>query len=361
MASRLDNPEKQSGKSAGELPSRTRRDNQDDRPQQVQSLTGVEIIAVGACAPEEIVRNEDLAKLGYDADWILQRTGIRERRRAAANQATSDVALVAAQNCLQQANLTAADVDFILVATLTPDHLTPSTACVVQQGLGASCPAMDINAACAGFMYGLITGAHFLQSGSYQRILVIGADLLSRMVNPKDMKTYPLFGDGAGAVLLGANQDNPGLLAFTLGADGAGSELLWIPGGGSREPITESMVAADRHFLQMDGRAVFKWAVRTLSDSVTAVMQHAGISRDELDLVVFHQANMRIIDAATDHLGLDRDRVLINLDRYGNTSAASIPLVLDEACQQGRVKRGDKILLSGFGAGLAWGSAILQW
>ena len=357
MASEVDQQQQPADDSAAQSDSSSREQAQP----RIQSLTGVQILAVGAADPPLVVRNEDLAELGYDADWILQRTGIRERRRAAPEQATSDVAIEAARNCLEQANLSADQVDLILVATMTPDHLTPSTACVVQQGLGAHCPAMDVNAACAGFMYGLITGMHFIHSGTFRHILVIGADLLSRVVSPKDKKTFPLFGDGAGAVLLGANQDNPGLLAFTLGADGTGGNLLWVPGGGSREPINDSMVAAERQYLQMDGRAVFKWAVRTLTDSVTAVLQHAGIEKEELDLILFHQSNMRIIDAASDHLGLDRDRVFINLDRYGNTSAASIPLALNEAFQQGRVKRGDKILMSGFGAGLAWGSAILQW
>ncbi|MCP4813246.1 MAG: ketoacyl-ACP synthase III [Planctomycetaceae bacterium] len=368
MASRVDNQENRSGDTASSdqptTPSSAQRRSSAERPNphdSIQSLTGVEVIATGACAPSEIVRNEDLAQLGYDADWIVQRTGIRERRRAPADQATSDVALAAARHCLQQAQLEAEDLDFILVATMTPDHMTPSTACVVQQGLGAHCPALDLNAACAGFMYGLITGMHFIHSGTYQRVMVIGADLLSRIVDPKDKKTYPLFGDGAGAVLLGGNDNNPGLLAFTLGADGSGGESLWVPGGGSREPLTESTMTAGRQYLQMDGRAVFKWAVRTITESVTAVMQHAGIEKKDLSLVVFHQANMRIIDAATDHLGLDPDQVFVNLDRYGNTSAASIPLALEEACQQGRVQRGDKVLLSGFGAGLAWGSAILQW
>ena len=365
MASRLDNQNKQTGESSNSpqdksAPQAGPASGTKPEPR-IQSLTGVQILAVGACAPPLVVRNEDLAELGYDADWILQRTGIQERRRAAPEQATSDVALEAARNCLQQADLSADQLDFILVATMTPDHLTPSTACVVQQGLGAHCPAMDVNAACAGFMYGLITGMHFIHSGTFKRVLVVGADLLSRVVSPKDKKTYPLFGDGAGAVLLGANEQNPGLLAFTLGADGSGAELLWVPGGGSREPITDSMVAAERQYLQMDGRAVFKWAVRTLTDSVTAVLQHANLDKNDLDVIFFHQANMRIIDAASDHLGLDRERVFINLDRYGNTSAASIPLALDEAFQQGRIKRGDKILMSGFGAGLAWGSAILQW
>lgn len=360
MASRLDNQQQKADKSANSAPQAEPASRAKAEPR-IQSLTGVQILAVGACAPPLVVRNEDLAELGYDADWILQRTGIRERRRAAPEQATSDVALEAARNCLERADLSADQLDLILVATMTPDHLTPSTACLVQAGLGARCPAMDVNAACAGFMYGLITGMHFIHSGTFQRILVVGADLLSRIVSPKDKKTYPLFGDGAGAVLLGANEQNPGLLAFTLGADGSGGELLWVPGGGSREPITDSMVADERQYLQMDGRAVFKWAVRTLTDSVTAVLEHANIDKNELDLILFHQANMRIIDAATDHLELDRDRVFINLDRYGNTSAASIPLALDEAFQQGRVKRGDKILMTGFGAGLAWGSAILQW
>lgn len=325
------------------------------------TLTGTQILGTGCFAPEMVVRNEDLAELGYDADWIFQRTGIRERRRAADDMATSDLACRAAQECLTAAGVTPDQLDLILVATMTPDMPTPSTACIVQQKLGATAPAMDINAACAGFMFALVTGMHFAAAGSAKRVLVIGADLMSRAVNPADQKTFPLFGDGAGAVLVGPADDSHGLLAYTLGADGTGADLLCLPGGGTREPLTLENIEAGRQFLRMDGRAVFKWAVRVIQDTGLDVLRAAEISLDEVSLVVLHQANIRIIDAAVEGLGIDRERVFVNLDRYGNTSAASIPLALAEAQAAGRIKSGDHVLMAGFGAGLAWGAGVLRW
>jgi len=324
-------------------------------------VTGVQILGTGSYVPEQIVDNADLAEHGYDADWIVQRTGIKQRRRAAKDEATSDLAYQAALRCLDQAGADANDIDLVLVATLTPDSPMPSTACLLQNRLAkSSAPAMDMNAACAGFMYALITGMQFVRSGCSKRVLVVGADIMSRVVDPADEKTFPLFGDGAGAVLLGAGDDQQGAVSFTLGADGEGAKLLHIPGGGSRTPICSSEVASQR-FIQMDGRAVFKWAVRMLSDSVRSVMEHAKLTAEDLDLVVFHQANIRIIDSALNDLGIDRDKVILNLDRYGNTSAASMPLALDEAFREGRIKPGNRVLLCGFGAGLAWGAGILQW
>jgi 3-oxoacyl-[acyl-carrier-protein] synthase-3 len=331
------------------------------RPGRLGALTGVQVLACGAYAPAEVVRNEDLADLGYDADWILQRTGIRQRRRAAPDEATSDMAYHAARDCLARAGVRPRDVDLILVATGTPDNSMPSTACHLQRRLGAAAPAMDINAACAGFVYALVTGMQFVKSGSSRRALVVGADLMTRVVDPADKKTFPLFGDGAGAVLLGAADGDQGLPSYTLGADGDGADLLVVPAGGSREPISATALAANRQFLQMDGRAVFKWAVRLLAGTTQDVLQHAGQTPDDLDLVVFHQANIRIIDAVADELQVDREKLVINLDRYGNTSGASIPLALNEALDEGRVRRGDSILLCGFGAGLAWGTALLKW
>ncbi len=327
----------------------------------LHQLTGVQILGVGGAAPEQIVRNADLAKLGYDEEWIVQRTGILERRQAEPSIATSDIAHQAALNCLQAAGVNATEVDLILVATMTPDFPAPSTACLLQHRLGSKAPAMDLNAACAGFMYALATGMQFVHSGCSRRVLVVGADMMSRVVHPDDKKTFPLFGDGAGAVLLGPGEAEQGLLAYTLGSEGQGADLLCIPAGGTREPITAEVLSQNRQFIQMDGRAVFKWAVRVLSDGVNDVLAHAGLSASDVDLLVLHQANIRIIDAAVADLGIDREKVVVNLDRYGNTSAGSIPLALAEAHQQGRIKRGDKIVLCGFGAGLAWGAAVLNW
>jgi 3-oxoacyl-[acyl-carrier-protein] synthase-3 len=210
-------------------------------------------------------------------------------------------------------------------------------------------------------MYALVTGMQFIKSGYSQRALVVGADLMTRIVDPADKKTFPLFGDAAGAVLLGAGAGDQGLSSYTLGADGAGADLLVVPGGGSRQPLSKAVLAGNQHFLQMDGRAVFKWAVRLLSETIQDVLRHAGRTASDLDLLVFHQANVRIIDAVADEVGVGRDKLVINLDRYGNTSAASIPLALDEAHLEGRVSRGDDVLLCGFGAGLAWGAALLKW
>ena len=328
---------------------------------QVNTLTGMRILSTGSYAPEQRVLNEDLAEHGYDADWIIQRTGIQCRHQSAPGEATSDVAFEAAKRCLEQANADPSEIDLILVATITPDQQTPSTACLLQHKLGSNAPAMDIGAACAGFMYGLVTAAQFISTGTYKRILVVGADLMTHTVNPEDKKTFPLFGDGAGAVLVGPGAEDQGLLAYTLGADGEGACLLHVPSGGTLSPLTAETINDDRHFLEMDGRAVFKWAVRMLASSVNQVLEHTGQTVDDLDLAVFHQANIRILDAARENLKIPTEKVVVNLHEYGNTSAASIPLALDEANRDGRIKDGDTVLLSGFGAGLTWGTAIVRW
>ena len=325
------------------------------------TLTGVQILGTGAYVPETIVRNEDLTELGCDADWIVQRTGIRERRRVAAGEATSDLAYKAAVRCLDNAEVASRDVDLILVATMTPDTMTPSVACNVQRRLEAIAPAMDINAACSGFVYALVTGMQFIRTGCSRRVLVIGGDTMSQIINPADKKTYPLFGDGAGAVLLGAGSEEQGLLSYALGSEGDLGDLLSVPGGGSRAPLTAESLALGQQYLRMDGRAVFKWAVRMVNDIASDVVRHAELAMDDIDLVVMHQANLRIIDAAVEGLGIDREKVLVNLDRYGNTTAGSIPLVLDEAAAAGKVKRGDHVLLMGFGAGLTWGAGVLRY
>jgi len=328
---------------------------------QLATLKGVQILATGSYAPENVVSNGDLAELGLDEDWIVQRTGIHERRVAPPEQATSDVAYEAAVRCLDSAGASASDVDLILVATMTPDSPLPSTACLLQQRLGCVAPALELNAACAGFMYALVTGMQYVKTGCSRRPLVVGVDLMSRVANPADEKTYPLFGDGGGAVLLGAGNGEQGLLSYTLGSEGDIDGLLCQPAGGTREPLTAEVLAAGRHYIHMEGRAVFKWAVRVLIDSTRDVLRQAGLEPWDIDVVVFHQANIRIIDAALDDLHFDRDKVVINLDRYGNTSAGSMPLVLDEAHRQGRIRRGDTILLCGFGGGFTWGTAVMTW
>ena len=331
------------------------------KSRQVNSLTGVQILASGCYTPENVIANEALAELGYDADWIIQRTGIQSCCRANDDQACSDLAYEAARRCLENGKIDASEIDLILLATITPDQPTPSTACHVQRMLGSNAPAMDLGAACSGFMYALVTGMQFIKTGTYQRVLIIGADLMSRTVNPADTKTFPLFGDGAGAVVIGPGGEEQGFISYTLGADGHGAELLEQPAGGTRCPATVETIAKNLQYLQMDGRSVFKWAIRTLSDSVNQVLDAASLPADEIDLTIFHQANIRIIDAAANDLGLPADKVFVNLDKYGNTSAASIPLALAEAVEQRLVRPGQNLLISGFGAGLAWGAGVWRW
>ncbi|WP_153557051.1 beta-ketoacyl-ACP synthase III [Roseimaritima sediminicola] len=325
-------------------------------------LLGVRVAATGSFVPEQIVTNEDLAALGCDSDWIVRRTGIQQRRRAAEGQATSDLCYEAALRCMRDAGVTAEDIDLIVVATMTPDNPTPSAACHLQRRLGAIAPAMDINAACAGFMYGLVTGAQFVSTGSSQCVLVVGADVMTGAIDPDDKKTFPLFGDGAGAALLVPDQpEGAGILSYQLGSEGCGGELLCIHAGGSRKALSPAAWQAGEQYLRMDGRAVFKWAVRLFAESADDVLQAADLRAEDLKLVVLHQANQRIIDSAVSDLAVDAERVYVNLDRYGNTSGASIPLALDEAVREGRLNRGDHVLLCGFGSGLAWGTALLRW
>lgn len=325
---------------------------------------GVRIAGIGSFVPENVVTNDDLARLGCDSEWIVRRTGILQRRHAGADTATSDLCVAAARSAIADAGIGVEDIDLILVATITPDHPTPSTACHVQRQLGAFAPAMDIGAACAGFMYAMITASQFVATGSARCVLVVGADLMSRTINPDDKKTYPLFGDGAGAAIICGDESDAGtagLLSYQLGSEGCGGEMLCIPGGGTSMPLSPDAIAQGAQYLRMDGRNVFKWAVRVFAESAKDVLSAANVSSDELALVLLHQANQRIIDSAVSDLNVPKERVFVNLQNYGNTSAASIPLALDEACKAGLVKRGDLVLLCGFGAGLAWGTALIRW
>jgi 3-oxoacyl-[acyl-carrier-protein] synthase-3 len=321
----------------------------------------VQILATGSFVPPQVVSNQDLAAEGYDPEWIVQRTGIHARRRAATGLAASDLGYEAAVRCLEQAQVRPDELDLIVLATMTPDSPTPSTACQLQRRLGGHAAAFDVSAACAGFMYALVTGMQFIKTGCARRVLVVGTEVMTRIIDPHDTKTFPLFGDGAGAVLLGAGSDEQGLVSYTLGADGSGADLLVVPGGGSREPHSAESLAAGRQYMRMDGRAVFKWAVNLLAKSIREVLAAAELTGDDIALVVLHQANRRILDAAAEHLGLDPAKLVVNLDRYGNTSAGTIPLALDEIYRSGRLQRGDRVLLSGFGAGLSWGTAVLRW
>lgn len=324
-------------------------------------LLGVQVVGVGSNVPDNLVRNEDLATLGYDADWILQRTGILERRHAPPEIATSDMAVEAARRCIEHAGVDPQEVDLLLVGTYTPDLTLPSTACLVQDRLGLCAPAMDLQAACASFIYAMITGMQFVATGSSKLALVIGADCNSRVVNPADKRTFPLFGDAAGAVLLAPGNDRQGLVSYAVGSDGSGAKMLWREMGGSRMPFSAAAAADSLHFLKMEGKPVFKWAIRVLAETISNVLQAAQKTLDDVDLVIVHQANMRIIESVVKYLGIDPQKVFNNLDRYGNTSSASIPLALDEAYRQGRISPGNLILFSGFGAGLAWGTVLMRW
>jgi 3-oxoacyl-[acyl-carrier-protein] synthase-3 len=325
-------------------------------------LTGVQILATGGYVPDGVVTNEHLHhRMGCDPAWLVKQTGIQERRHALPHQATSDLCCEAAEHCLERAGVARSAIDLLLVATITSDMTFPSTACLVQDRLHLSCPAVDMNAACAGFLYALVTACSYLKAGSCDLALVIAGDCMSRVSNPADVKTYPLLGDGAGAVLVGRGGANQGLMSYCLGADGSGAGLLGRKGCGSRLPPSPELLGSGQEFLHMDGKAVFTWAVGVLCDTVQDVLSAAGLTPADVDLYLPHQANIRIINAALDVLDVPRNKVFNNLARYGNTSAASVPLALDEAVAEQRVQRGDRLILSGFGAGLAWGTALWQW
>ncbi len=327
----------------------------------IRTLTGVQILSSGLYVPDQVVTNQDLERShGFDSDWIINRTGIQERRFAPPHQATSDLCEIAAQRCLEGAGCRPEEVDLLIVGTMTPDMAFPSTGCLVQDRLNLRCPAFDLQAACAGFAYALVTGAQFVAAGTSKRALIIGGDCNSRVINPDDQKSFPLFGDGAGAVLLGPGSPEQGLLAYQVGSEGGGGDLLNRPACGSRLPPSIEAIENGLHYLTMDGRAVFKWAVRVVADSAQAVLDHAGCSVDQIRWFVPHQANVRIIHAASDVLGFDRSQVFKNLERFGNTSGGSIPIALDELRQAGAINAGDLLLISGFGAGLAWGTLLLR-
>ncbi|MGL4555164.1 MAG: 3-oxoacyl-ACP synthase III family protein [Gemmataceae bacterium] len=324
-------------------------------------LMGVRFLGTGSYVPDGVVSNEHLhQRFGFDSDWIVKRTGILERRHAPPHQATSDLCHEAAARCIARAGVNPRDIDLIVLATFTPDMSFPSTACLVQDRLKISAPAIEVEAACAGFLYALITGAAYIVSGASDLALIVGGDTNSRVLNPSDIKTYPLFGDGAGAVLLTRGEPHQGILAYSMGADGSGGDLLNRPAGGSRMKLSPEVIAAGLHYMHMDGRAVFRWAVAILCDTIQDVLRAAGLTPEDVDLYIPHQANIRIINAAIDVLHIPRGKVYNNLDRYGNTSAGSVPLAMDEAVAEGRLRPGQKVMLSGFGAGLAWGTALIQ-
>ena len=334
----------------------------------------------GTAIPSRRVTNDDLAQRVDTSDaWIVERTGIRERRFAGPGETTASLAIEAGAAAIKSAGLTPAEIGCCIVATCTPEQPIPATAAFVQDGLGLRCGAFDLDAACAGFVYALVVGAGLLSTGGLDAVLLVGSETLSRVADPDDRATCVLFGDGAGAVVLvpgepaphangprlpagaASGEANAGLLAWDLGCDGSAASLLAVPAGGSRLPPTLDTVTQGQHWLKMEGQEVFRRAVRAIVESAAATMAQAGVTAAEVDLFVPHQANVRIIDAAASRLGIPGERTFVNIDRYGNTSAASIPIALAEAADSGRLNRGDLVLLSGFGAGMSWASALVRW
>jgi 3-oxoacyl-[acyl-carrier-protein] synthase-3 len=322
-----------------------------------------EIIGWGKYVPPKVLHNRDLERLVETTDeWIRTRTGIVERRMAGPKETTATMAVRAAQEALAVADFNPARLEFIIVATCTPDYPLPAVACQVQDALGAGrAGAVDINAGCSGFVYALAMGTALIAAGMYRNVLVIGADTLTRILDFTDRRTCILFGDGAGAVLLHESDRPTGLLAYTLGADGSGVDLLYIPAGGSRQPASLETVQNRLHYLRMNGNEVYRFAVNTVVRATQQVLKEAGLTVEDLALFIPHQANIRIIQSAARTLGLPPEKVYTNVDRYGNTSAASIPIALCEAIAEGRVKPGDYLAMVGFGAGLTWAAAVVQW
>jgi 3-oxoacyl-[acyl-carrier-protein] synthase-3 len=327
----------------------------------------VGIVGLGSYAPEGVLDNADLERMVDTSDaWIQTRTGIRERRRVAPGQATSDLAIAAARPALEQAGLDPRDLELIVVATATPDQITPSTASFVQRGLGAGGAAgFDLNAACTGFVSALSVGRSMIGAGAVENALVIGADALTSITDYTDRESCVLFGDGAGAVVLGpiagGGSGKGELLDEVLGQDGQHTGLIEVRSGGSRRPASAETVAAREHYLRMQGREVFRFAVSKIPELVHGILARNDLGLDDLALLVPHQANRRILDAATRALELEPERVACNVDRYGNTSNASVPLALDEAARAGRLKSGDYVVLVAFGGGLTWGASLLRW
>ena len=322
----------------------------------------VSITGLGCRVPEHVVTNDDLSlTLETSDEWIMERTGIRERRVARPDEALSDLALPAAREALANAGVDPASIDLIIVATVTPDMAFPSTGAILADQLGMpDAAAYDLSAGCTGFMYALAQAYGMLAGGLSRRALVVGGDLISKIIDWSDRRGAVLFGDGAGAVVLDRVEEG-GFLGFELGADGSGGPQLYLPAGGSRLPASAETVANKQHFAQMNGREVFKFATRVLVSSAEKILAECGRTIDEVDVYVPHQANVRIIDHATKRLGVPRDRVVVNVDRYGNTSSGSIPLALADAASDGRLQPGSLVLMTGMGAGLTWGSALIEW
>lgn len=321
----------------------------------------VGILGTGSYLPERVLTNDDLAKIvDTNDEWIQTRTGIKERRIAADDQATSDLAYEAGLKAIEDANIDKNEIDLIIIATSTPDYSMPSSAAIVQDKLGIKASGFDLEAACTGFVYGLVTGYSFIKSGIYKKVLVIGADAFSRLLDWEDRGTCILFGDGAGAVVLG-EVETGGYLSSDLQADGSGANELIVPSSGSKIPFTEEVLKNREHYVKMNGREIFKFAVKVFPDTVEKSLEQANLNVDDIDMFIPHQANIRIIESIAKRFKQPLEKFYINLDKYGNTSAATIPIALDEAVKESRIKKGDKIIMVGFGGGLTYGSTIFQW
>ena len=337
-------------------------------PSSPQSFCTCSIIGTGSYVPERVLTNDDLSKIvDTNDEWITSRTGIKERRIAAEGEATSDMAAEAARRALASAGITAADVDLVIVATVTPDMFFPSTACLVQKKIEAwNAVCFDMSAACSGFLYALQTARHFINTGNRKTALIIGAEKLSSLINWKDRNTCVLFGDGAGAVVvrrMDEGETNPPgrILSAVMGCDGSLTDLLKVPGGGSAVPVTAENVDQRLNTIHMEGRETFKHAVTRMCQASEQALTMAGLTAADVKMVIPHQANLRIISVIADRLGIPEERTFVNLHKYGNTSAATIPVALDEASRAGVIKRGDVVLLVAFGGGFTWASAVLVW
>ena len=326
-------------------------------------MRSVGILGLGSYVPEKTLTNFDLEKMVDTSDeWITERTGIKQRHIAADDEATSDMSLKAAEKALADAGVAPEEIDLIIVATASPDHAFPSTACLIQDRIGAkNAAAFDLSAGCSGFVYSLGVASQMVKSGLYNKALIIGAETLSRIMNWKDRNTCVLFGDGAGAAVIGVVEGGFGVLGIDLGSDGSGGKYLFQPAGGSRKPASEETVANHEHTIHMNGPEVFKFAIQIMGKTAKRALAKAGMKPEEIDLLVPHQANMRIITSAAKRLKAPMEKVWVNVDKYANTSAASIPIALCEAQQAGALKKGDNVLLVGFGAGLTWAAIVLKW
>jgi 3-oxoacyl-[acyl-carrier-protein] synthase-3 len=326
------------------------------------SVKGARISALGVYVPERVLTNDEISQfLDTSDEWITSRTGIRERHIARPDQASSDLAAEAARRALASVDFDPEELDLVIVTTITPDMLFPATASIVAESIGARhAGAFDLEAGCTGFVYGLAVATAFVAANIYRNVLVIGSEVLSRLLDWDDRGTCVLFGDGAGAVLV-TPTDHGSIFSFDLGNDGSGAHFLGVPAGGSRRPATHQTVNEHLHFMKMTGGEVFKFATRTVTESCEKVLTDAGLTASDVDLFVPHQANIRIIETAARRLGFGPEQVFANLDRYGNTSCASIPICLEEAATTGRLKKGDTLLMAGFGAGLTWGSCLTKW